>query len=108
MTGGEVAESRDLARLSVPFVGQLVATRDPWAPYRLEGADGVPVEAVADYLRDLQARGRPEVTARSYGLDLLRWFRFLLCTSQGEPSGGPGLLALAAGRRPAGASALAP
>lgn len=56
MAGGEVAESRDLARLSVPLVGQLVATSDPWAPYRLEGVDGVPVEAVADYLLDLLAR----------------------------------------------------
>ncbi|HSL08837.1 MAG TPA: tyrosine-type recombinase/integrase, partial [Pseudonocardiaceae bacterium] len=35
------------------------------------------VEPVAAYLRDLQAAGRSAATARSYGLDLLRWFRFL-------------------------------
>jgi site-specific recombinase XerD len=50
---------------------------DPWEPYRLVDAGGVAVEAVAAYLRDLQAAGRSEATARSYGLDLLRWFRFL-------------------------------
>src|SRR5881394_3771631 len=29
------------------------------------------------YFRDLQAAGRTEATVRSYGNDLLRWFRFL-------------------------------
>lgn len=29
------------------------------------------------YLSDLQAIGRPATTQRSYGMDLLRWFRFL-------------------------------
>lgn len=69
--------SRDLASLVVPQAGRLVATEDPWEPYRLVDAGGVAVEAVAAYLRDLQAAGRSEATARSYGLDLLRWFRFL-------------------------------
>jgi site-specific recombinase XerD len=32
---------------------------------------------VAAFLRDLQAAGRSPATLRSYGLDLLRWFRFL-------------------------------
>lgn len=35
------------------------------------------VEAVTLYFRDLQAAGRAEATVRSYGMDLLRWFRFL-------------------------------
>ena len=35
------------------------------------------VEAVSAYFRDLQAAGRSEATVRSYGMDLLRWFRFL-------------------------------
>jgi integrase len=69
--------SRDLAVLVVPQVGRLVATGGPWEPYRLVDAGGVAVDAVAAYLRDLQAAGRSEATARSYGLDLLRWFRFL-------------------------------
>ncbi|MET9793707.1 hypothetical protein [Streptomyces canus] len=29
------------------------------------------------YLHELQAAGRPAPTQRSYGMDLLRWFRFL-------------------------------
>jgi hypothetical protein len=38
---------------------------------------GDPVEAVSVYFRELQAVGRSAATIRSYGLDLLRWFRFL-------------------------------
>lgn len=43
----------DLARLRVPLAG-----------------------AVTEFLRSLQAAGRSEATQRSYGMDLLRWFRF--------------------------------
>ena len=69
--------SRDLSALVVPQAGRVVATDDVWEPYRLVGADGVVVESVAAYLRDLQAAGRSAATARSYALDLLRWLRFL-------------------------------
>ena len=69
--------SRDLGALVVPQAGRLVGTDDRWETYRLVDADGVVVEPVAAYLRDLQAAGRSAATARSYGLDLLRWFRFL-------------------------------
>ncbi len=34
------------------------------------------VEPVSEFLRDLQAAGRPATTQRSYSLALLRWFRF--------------------------------
>jgi site-specific recombinase XerD len=69
--------STDLAAMVVPPVGRLVATDNPWEPYRLLDPAGVAVEAVAAFLRDLQAAGRSAATLRSYGLDLLRWFRFL-------------------------------
>ena len=46
-------------------------------PYRLIDAAGEPVVAVAEFFGDLQAAGRSEATLRSYGHDLLRWFRFL-------------------------------
>jgi integrase len=72
-----VDSSRDLASLVVPLAGELVATDDLWEPYRLLDPSGSPVGGVAAYLRDLQAVGRPSATARSYGMDLLRWFRFL-------------------------------
>ena len=69
--------SRDLASLVVLPVGSLRATGDPWSPYRLVDGDGVVVDGVAAFLADLQAAGRSVATARSYGMDLLRWLRFL-------------------------------
>src|SRR5512133_755038 len=69
--------STDLAVMVVPQVGRLVATDDPWEPYRLVDSDGLVVVPVSAWFRDLQAAGRSALTARSYGMDLLRWFRFL-------------------------------
>jgi site-specific recombinase XerD len=68
---------RDLGSLVVPAAGSLAETGDLWEPYRLTGPDGGRVEAVAEFLRDLQAAGRVATTQRSYSLALLRWFRFL-------------------------------
>lgn len=68
---------RDLSSLVVPRVGSLVETGDLFEPYRLVDPSGLLVAAVAGYLRDLQAAGRPATTQRSYGMVLLRWFRFL-------------------------------
>jgi site-specific recombinase XerD len=76
MTGDD-EPSRDLAALVVPQGGRMVATGDRYEPYRLMGADGVVVAAAASFFRDLLAAGRAEATVRSYGMDLLRWFRFL-------------------------------
>lgn len=69
--------SRDLAAVVVPAVGRLVSTGDPYEPYRLIGSDGVGVDAATAFFRDLLAAGRSPATVRSYGTDLLRWFRFL-------------------------------
>ncbi|HEV2537752.1 MAG TPA: site-specific integrase [Streptosporangiaceae bacterium] len=69
--------SRDLSALVVPQVGRVVATGNSWEPYQLLDPDGVPVEAVTAYFRDLLAAGRAGSTVRSYAMDLLRWFRFL-------------------------------
>ena len=68
---------RDLARLLVPAAGSLQETGSQTDPYRLVDAGGGPVTAVTAYFRDLQAAGRSAATVRSYGMDLLRWFRFL-------------------------------
>lgn len=67
----------DLAGLAVPSIGRLVETGQDIEPYRLVGADDALVEPVAVYFRELQAAGRSPSTIRSYGMDLLRWFRFL-------------------------------
>jgi site-specific recombinase XerD len=74
---------RDLASLVVLPDGSLEATGDPFEPYRLKDGYGAAVAPVAAYLRDLQAGGRPATTQRSYGMDLLRWFRFLRAAGVG-------------------------
>jgi hypothetical protein len=40
-------------------------------------ADGAVVEPVTAFFAELQAYGWPTTTIRSYGMDLLRWWRFL-------------------------------
>ena len=67
---------RDMASLVVPSAGFLQATGGPWDPFRLVDPSGEVVGPVTVYLRDLQAAGRSAATQRSYGMDLLRWFRF--------------------------------
>jgi Site-specific recombinase XerD len=68
---------RDLGSLLIAQVGALRATGDRWAPWQLVDADGDVIEGVGAFLAELQAAGRSEATMRSYGMDLLRWFRFL-------------------------------
>jgi len=65
-----------LAGAAVPRAGCLVATGDRDEPYRMLGPDGLTVEPVTEFFRDLLAAGRSQSTVRSYGMDLLRWFRF--------------------------------
>jgi hypothetical protein len=77
---GEEDPSRDLAELVVPRAGRLVVTGDRYLPYRMLGLDGMTVEPVTGFFRDLLAAGRSVSTVRSYGMDLLRWFRFLWAT----------------------------
>ena len=73
--------------------------------------DGVVVEPAAAFFAELAACGRPATTQRSYGMDLLRWFRFLWAVGvgwdRGDPGRGAGLLPVAAGHGQAGAAALA-
>ncbi len=70
-------ELRDLAGLTVPACGSLRETGSRPDPYVLVDPAGTPVVAVTAYFRDLLAAGRSAATVRSYGRDLLRWFRFL-------------------------------
>ncbi|WP_330293487.1 site-specific integrase [Streptomyces sp. NBC_00576] len=71
------APERDLATLVVPRWGRLVETGDRYEPYRLVDPDGATVEAVAVYFQELLAAGKAPLTVRSYGMDVLRWWRFL-------------------------------
>ncbi|ONI71130.1 integrase [Actinosynnema sp. ALI-1.44] len=69
---------RDVARLVVPAVGKLVGPLDGGSePYELVDATGAVVAPVSAFFRELTASGRPMTTLRSYGMDLLRWWRFL-------------------------------
>lgn len=70
-------EGRDLARLIVPRTGSLVTTGDATEPFRLLDSHNDGIEPVRMFLRELLASGRSPSTLRSYGMDLLRWWRFL-------------------------------
>ena len=74
---------RDLTSLVVSGAGSLEATGDVFAPYRLVDSGGVVVGPVSAFFAELSACGRPASTQRSYGMDLLRWFRFLWTVETG-------------------------
>src|SRR5258708_199673 len=57
--------------------GAVVGTGGGREAFGVVDGDGRVVAAGAEFFCDLQAAGRPDSTVRSYGLDLLRWFRFL-------------------------------
>lgn len=73
----EEQANRELADLVVDRVGRLVGTGESMLPYVLLDSCGMVVKPVEDFFRELMASGRPEATLRSYGMDLLRWWRFL-------------------------------
>ena len=75
ITEGEA--QRDLSRLVVPQSGSLEATGDLFEQYQLVDADGAVVAPAGAYFRDLAAGGRAAATQRSYGMALLRWWRFI-------------------------------
>ncbi|MFI1394944.1 site-specific integrase [Streptomyces sp. NPDC020681] len=68
---------RDLVGLVLLENGALVETADPMRPYALLDAECVVVGPVEAFFAELQACSRPATTIRSYGMDLLRWWRFL-------------------------------
>ncbi|MFI5822908.1 tyrosine-type recombinase/integrase [Streptomyces rishiriensis] len=58
-------------------MGRLVETGDQWEPYRLLDPSGSPVAPFSVYVKDLMAGPYSPLTPRSYGMDLLRWWRYL-------------------------------
>jgi integrase/recombinase XerC len=73
----EQIPQRDVAGLVVPWTGSVRPTGDPLLPWIVVDEVGEPVEPVSDFLRNLLACGNSPASCRSYGYDLLRWFRFL-------------------------------
>lgn len=67
---------RDVRSLRLSGWGRVVAS-DGVVPFLVVDAEGVPVEPIRRFLRDFTARGHAAGSVRSYGFDLLRWWRFL-------------------------------
>ena len=61
----------------VPQVGAVVSGDGPLTPFVVIDGEGAGVEPVNRYLRDRIAGDVSSLTCRSYGHDLLRWFRLL-------------------------------
>ncbi|MET9987457.1 tyrosine-type recombinase/integrase [Streptomyces rochei] len=61
----------------LPEYGRLEETGNPWTPFCLIDRNDAAVEPVAVFFTELLACGKPSATVRSYGMDLLRWWRFL-------------------------------
>ncbi|MEU6557060.1 tyrosine-type recombinase/integrase [Streptomyces sp. NPDC046915] len=76
MLQGDLPE-RDLTAFVLPEIGRLHGTGEWWTPYQLLGSSGAVVEPVQVFFTELQAEDKPASTIRSYGMDLLRWWRFL-------------------------------
>ncbi|MDQ1013272.1 integrase [Streptomyces sp. V4I23] len=68
---------RNPASFVVPQTGRLEETGEAAEPYRLLDPEERLVVPAAVFFADLQAASKPPTTIRSYGMDLLRWYRFL-------------------------------
>lgn len=67
----------EVASLNVARVGRVIATCDGTLPWVVIDGSGSPIRPVSEFLRDLVACGNSPASCRSYGYDLLRWWRFL-------------------------------
>src|SRR6266568_2414011 len=70
-------------RADLPRVGAVVKGPSLSLPYVVTDAAGREVEPVSGYLRGLQLSDASPLTCRSYGYDLLRWFRLLWAVDVG-------------------------
>ena len=64
-------------RRDVPQIGAVVASSTPLVPYVVVDEADAGVDVVNRYLRDRMLGDVSPLTCRSYGYDLLRWFRLL-------------------------------
>ncbi|WP_211588563.1 tyrosine-type recombinase/integrase [Allorhizocola rhizosphaerae] len=68
---------RDLRTFVVPRLGRIAQVEDVVVPVRLLDPVEAEVDEVTLFLRDMRACDRSVGSLRSYGLALLRWYRFL-------------------------------
>jgi hypothetical protein len=76
----EVVE-RDVQAIRLPWWGRVVRVDDV-VPWLVVDPAGVPVDPIRRFLIAFLARGNRLGSVRSYAYDLLRWWRWLLCTCQ--------------------------
>lgn len=69
-------EAREVTRLVIPVVGRVAAIGESPGTALLD-ASGEPVAEVSEFFRTMLASGASTSSLRSYGLALLRWWRFL-------------------------------
>ncbi|MGW1677376.1 tyrosine-type recombinase/integrase [Saccharopolyspora sp. NPDC002376] len=67
---------RDVARIVLPQWGRVIRV-DEAVPWQVVDDDGAPLDPIRWYFRDFVARGHAPSSLRSYGYDLLRWWRWL-------------------------------
>lgn len=77
MSNSSVPPIRDLLRLKLPLVGEVVATDEPDVPFTITDSAGEPVEPVTEFIRDFSTGDASRSSCRSYAYDLLRWWRWL-------------------------------
>lgn len=70
-------------RVDLPRIGAVAEGSTPSLPYLVIDAAGREMEPVSRYLRDLFLSDVSPLTCRSYGHDLLRWFRLLWAVDVG-------------------------
>lgn len=75
--GAAESAARDVARLAVPTIGAVAAAVGGIPPTVLLDASGLPVPEVSEFFASMLASGASVSSLRSYGLALLRWWRFL-------------------------------
>ncbi|MFB7763545.1 tyrosine-type recombinase/integrase [Streptomyces xiamenensis] len=64
-------------RAELPRLGHVEATSDELLPFVVVDGDGDPIEHFSTFLRELVLGDASPLTCRSYGHDLLRWWRVL-------------------------------
>ena len=76
MDGQDQASEREVTRLLVPVVGRVAIVEESPGTALLDALDR-PVPEVSEFFASMLASGASASSLRSYGLALLRWWRFL-------------------------------
>lgn len=78
----QVWATRDVTRLVIPSIGRVSHVEGSPGTVLIDGS-GAPVAEVSDFFATVLASGASASSLRSYGLALLRWWRFLAAVDVG-------------------------